>query len=191
MFARLSLTTVALLVAFATPAIADPKITWKKTILDTKFRSEGVAVADVNKDGKLDVLNGEVWYEAPTWKPHEMRLTFKMRPEVYKALSDDKVPEGVLKKLEALKGRSYVWPEDLLAALSATLTKEEFDAHKERVRQRAAVKDYAEGENNVYSHGFCCWAEDLNGDGWPDLIVIDFPGTPCYWMENPKGKDEH
>ena len=39
-------------------------ISWKKTHLDRAFRSEGVTVADVNKDGKLDILNGEVWYEA-------------------------------------------------------------------------------------------------------------------------------
>ncbi|MBI3464140.1 MAG: SMP-30/gluconolactonase/LRE family protein, partial [Planctomycetes bacterium] len=34
---------------------------FKKTVLDTTFRSEGVAVADVNRDGKMDVLAGEVW----------------------------------------------------------------------------------------------------------------------------------
>jgi len=27
----------------------------------------------VNKDGKMDVLNGEYWYEAPDWTPHEMK----------------------------------------------------------------------------------------------------------------------
>src|SRR5687768_2090544 len=52
---------------------ADAKITWKKTVLDTKFRSEGLAIADVNKDGKVDVLNGEYWYEAPDWTPHELQ----------------------------------------------------------------------------------------------------------------------
>ena len=52
---------------------ADPVITWKKTVLDQRFRSEGVAAADVNKDGKKDVLNGEYWYEAPDWKKHEMQ----------------------------------------------------------------------------------------------------------------------
>ena len=61
------------LLGLALPAAADQKITWKKTVLDTRFRSEGVAVADVNKDGKMDVLNGEYWYEAPDWKPHEMQ----------------------------------------------------------------------------------------------------------------------
>src|SRR5215211_3092100 len=51
----------------------DTGITWKKTTIDKTFRSEGAAVADVNKDGKIDVLNGEAWYEAPDWKRHEIR----------------------------------------------------------------------------------------------------------------------
>jgi hypothetical protein len=103
---------------------ADPSaLTWKKTVLDPKFRSEGVAVADVNKDGKHDVLAGEFWYEAPEWKRHEMQ-----KPG-----------------------------------------------------------DYGTGEKG-YSRVFACWADDINGDGYPDLIVVDFPGEPCYWLENPKGQ---
>src|SRR5437879_6469843 len=94
------------------PAVA---ITWKKTVIDTKFRSEGVAIADVNKDGKMDILTGEVWFEAPDWKPH---------------------------------------------------------------RVRPGKDDFRQGDQNVYSESFCCWTEDLNGDGYPDLIVIPFPGKP-------------
>jgi hypothetical protein len=112
---------------FVFPAVAaDPVITWKKVVLDQRFRSEGVAVADVNKDGQKDILNGEYWYEAPNWTPHEMQ----------------------------------------------------------------PPKDFGTGEQG-YSRSFLCWAEDLNGDGYPDLIVIDFPGLPCYWMENPKGGTGH
>src|SRR5271156_4421968 len=48
-------------------------ISWKKTVIDKKFTSEGVAVADVNKDGKMDIITGEFWYEAPDWKPHRIR----------------------------------------------------------------------------------------------------------------------
>lgn len=34
---------------------------------------ESVAVADFNNDGKLDILSGEYWFEAPSWAPHKIR----------------------------------------------------------------------------------------------------------------------
>ena len=41
--------------------------------LDATFRAEGVAVGDFNKDGKLDVAAGDVWYAAPDWKMSRFR----------------------------------------------------------------------------------------------------------------------
>ncbi len=35
--------------------------------------SETAAVADVNRDGRLDIISGEYWYEAPTWTKHRFR----------------------------------------------------------------------------------------------------------------------
>jgi hypothetical protein len=119
---RSHLLAAGLVVVLAAPVLADPQITWRKTVLDKKFRSEGSAVADVNKDGKIDVLNGEYWYEAPDWKPHELQ----------------------------------------------------------------PPKDHGDGAGG-YSRSFACWTDDFNADGYPDLIVVDHPGRPCYWMENPKG----
>ena len=58
-----------------------------------------------------------------------------------------------------------------------------------RTAFRAGKDNYRKGDENVYSHSFACWADDFNGDGWQDMIVIDFPGAPCYWYENPKGED--
>ncbi len=33
------------------------------------FRSEACGVGDFNNDGKIDVIAGQYWYEAPHWKP--------------------------------------------------------------------------------------------------------------------------
>ncbi len=35
--------------------------------------SETAAVADVNRDGRLDIISGEHWYEAPAWMKHRFR----------------------------------------------------------------------------------------------------------------------
>jgi hypothetical protein len=107
----------------AAQAVPGSKITFKKTVLDTAFRSEGVAVGDFNKDGKNDIAAGFVWFEAPDWK---MRLT------------GDKAPE-----------------HDPMA----------------------------------YSRTFQTFADDLNGDGWTDIIVVEFPGDVTTWLENPKKAD--
>jgi len=42
-----------------------------------------------------------------------------------------------------------------------------------------------------YSQCFVNFAQDVNGDGWVDSIVIGMPGEPCRWYENPKNKPGH
>ncbi len=96
--------------------------TFKKTVLTRDFVSEGVAVADLNKDGKTDIIAGYYWFEAPKWTRHEM-------------------------------------------APSRT-----FDPRKE------------------YCESFLNHAMDVNLDGWEDVIIIDYPGKPAFWFENPKNK---
>jgi HEAT repeat protein len=36
-----------------------------------------------------------------------------------------------------------------------------------------------------YSDEFLCFAEDIDGDGWMDLIVVGFPGAKTRWLRNP------
>lgn len=125
----ISATILGLLTQFAA-ADKPVSLRFKKTRLDDKFRSEGVAVGDFNRDGKMDIAAGFVWYEAPDWKMHVI---------------SEKPPSG--------RG----------AVLGSPL---HFDP-------------------KGYSNAFCNFADDLNGDGWTDVIVVDFPGTPTWWFENP------
>src|SRR5262249_56600889 len=52
------------------------------------------------------------------------------------------------------------------------------------------VGNYADGAAG-YSQCFACFADDINKDGWMDVIIIGFPGQPCHWYENPKGESGH
>ena len=51
-----------------------------KHIITGDFISEGVAVADVNKDGRLDIIAGAWWFEAPSWTRHEITEPKKYSP---------------------------------------------------------------------------------------------------------------
>ncbi len=47
------------------------------------------------------------------------------------------------------------------------------------------------GVKNAYSDCFLEFVYDFNGDGWPDVLVIGFPGTAARWYENPRGREGH
>ena len=51
---------------------AKDSITFTKHVIHSEFISEGVAVGDVNQDGRKDILAGCYWFEAPDWTPHEI-----------------------------------------------------------------------------------------------------------------------
>jgi hypothetical protein len=48
-------------------------VEFRKHVIDHEFRAEACAVADVNHDGRFDIIAGENWYEAPAWTPHKFR----------------------------------------------------------------------------------------------------------------------
>ena len=46
---------------------------FEQVLIDSTFRSESVTAADLNQDGLLDIVVGDVWYAAPDWTLHEIR----------------------------------------------------------------------------------------------------------------------
>ena len=64
--------TLALAAAALLLAVGSPEIPFRKQALDAG-RNETCAVADLNRDGRLDILSGENWFEAPGWKRHKFR----------------------------------------------------------------------------------------------------------------------
>jgi hypothetical protein len=105
------------------PTLGTDGIRWRKVVVDPAFRAEGVAAADLNRDGRTDIVVGDYWYEAPTWKRHALR---------------------------------------------------------------PPAPDLGDGAR-TWSNCFACFTGDWNGDGWTDVLVIGFPGAPCFWYENPGG----
>jgi len=67
---------VFLLIAFAllTPASGEINgIAFRRHVINQQSEYSAAAVIDVNRDGKLDIVCGGLWYEAPTWDQHFVR----------------------------------------------------------------------------------------------------------------------
>ena len=119
---------------------ASGEVRFKKIVVDTAFRSEGVATGDVNHDGKLDIFAGDFWYEAPQWKPHELHAPRKYNPskgysKCFANFSDDVNGDGWVDSIviegwsncpakwyENPKGKPGHWKEHLVTKSSGNET---------------------------------------------------------------------
>lgn len=71
----LIITTIVLITTSIFPCysqIPGNAVTFKKSHLWDEFYTEAATVADVNKDGNLDIIAGARWFEAPNWKAHDI-----------------------------------------------------------------------------------------------------------------------
>ncbi len=72
------------LLTFAAPAAPEEYVvrSWKKIKLSDIFTSEGAAIGDFNKDGKMDVAAGPWWYEGPAFQAkHEFYPVKAYKPD--------------------------------------------------------------------------------------------------------------
>ena len=68
---RLRLAALGLFLVPALASAADVK--WKKHDINPKSINEAAGAFDVDNDGKIDILSGDTWYQAPNWKPFPVR----------------------------------------------------------------------------------------------------------------------
>lgn len=66
---------IGTLLAGSAAAAAEAKVGdgFKVHTINAESRFEAAGILDVNRDGKLDVVCGGFWYEAPTWTKHFVR----------------------------------------------------------------------------------------------------------------------
>jgi hypothetical protein len=152
----------------AAHAVPAQTISWKKTLIDDKFRSEGAAVADVNRDGKMDVLVGDFWYQAPTWQRHEIRPPgdfgdgSKSWSKAFACFTDDFNRDGWADLLViGFPGEAAKWYENPRGAAGHW---------KERI-----VSDSACNETPLFV--------ELFGDGRKYLIMASQPEGQMFWFE--------
>jgi pimeloyl-ACP methyl ester carboxylesterase len=114
-FRRIALLALPLCLALPAWCVGDD-VAFRRHVINPDSEFMAAAVFDVNKDGKLDIVCGSHWYEAPTWKKHFLR------------------------KVEISGGRPDGYAHQVL---------------------------------------------DVNGDGWPDLITVNWRTQSLKWIEHP------
>lgn len=157
--------------AMASPA---QTVRWQKHVLTNDFISEGVAVADVNKDGKLDILAGAWWFEAPGWTKHAIAEGKHWDPSTqfsnsFLDFAMDVNQDGWVDMIRiSLPGEEAVWYEN------PGKTGGYWPLHP--------ILKNCGNESPALA--------DVDGDGRPDLLCNDPVAKEMIWLKSPSVKGD-
>ncbi len=149
-------------------------VSFTKQVLTTMFFSEGVAVGDVNHDGKKDVMAGAFWFQAPNWQRHEIAKgdTFTVNggySNSFLNFSMDVNQDGWIDLIRVdYPGIPVVWHEN---------------PQNKPGHWKVHVISKSLGNESPYFG-------DIDGDGRPDIVGNDSESKQIIWLKSPTKKGD-